>query len=461
MRLANCEKQLKEARRSRDLWKSKYKKKRLEVKAISTDLAKSKEGVKTVRSHKVAHHSYDGFLIYLVLRIRECGQISLRSSQQLLIMIQCLLQLECRMPSINTIRNWENKKGYYQLHQQLDKEEEYAIIIDESFCIGKQILLLVLGVNLSSCKWDKALNFEEVEVLSMGVKPYWKGEEIAKALGRLTEQNYRIKYVVSDGGTNIVKALKVSKLERIEDCTHAFSKLIEKQYKEDAEFKSFSTKCSLLTKHCYMSSIGMICPPKQGNNSRFLNLYQLARWGKRNLELLELLEQKTIKEEEDLKILKYLKWLTEYARLVEQLVILTKLLESCFQILKQQGLSKATIVSIQKLLAAKEVPPFFKKGVEQYLTKNRVLLSQYEKLLCCSDIIESYFGKYKSQRRLSPCKGITSSCLRIVSYGKTKDQAAIIKMMTSVKMADIANWKAQNLLPNMTTKRKKLYQNCG
>lgn len=452
---------MKEARRSRDFWKEKYKKERLVVQSISADLVRDTGGVKDRLASKVAHHSYDGFLICLVLRIRECGQISLRSCQQLLIMMQCLLQLESGVPSINTIRNWENKKGYYQLNQQLEEQEEYAIIIDESFCIGKQILLLVLGVKLSTCKWTEALNFEKVEVLSMGVKPYWKGDEIAKVLEQLSARHCQIKYVVSDGGSNIVKSLKISKLKRVEDCTHAFSKLIEKRYKEDSEFKLFSAKCSQVTKRCYMSSIGMICPPKQGKNSRFLNLYELAKWGRRNLELLKVLEQKVKKEEEDLKILKHLKWLEQHAGLIQQLEILTRLLKSCFQILKQQGLSDQTIALIEKLLAAKEVPPFFKKGVAGYLAKNRLLLSEHKKLLCCSDIIESYFGKYKNQRRLSPYKGITSSCLRVASYGKPEKEEQIIKMMTSVKTADVANWKAQNLLPNMSTKRKKLYQNCG
>ena len=234
---------------SRAKWKEKYKAERKLRLQYQKYVCKYKE--LGHGGHKVRHHSYKSLVILLAIRMRCVGKISLRSCQNLLLLWQSMLDLEWQVPCINTIRNWEHKMGYYQLHQSGKVEDEYVIIADESFCIGKQTLLLVLGVNLSTYRWDKGVDFESIQVLGLGPKPYWKGEEISRFIEEIQQRQYGISYGVSDGGNNLIKAFKIKEIPRVEDCTHVFSKLIEKRYKDDPDFKAFCRRSSLLNRQCW------------------------------------------------------------------------------------------------------------------------------------------------------------------------------------------------------------------
>lgn len=444
---------------SRDNWKSKYKAEQLKSRYYQKQLAEhnSQHGF----GDKVAHHSYNSWVILVTIQIRSCGLLSLRSCQNLLLVFQTIMKMEFSIPCISTIRNWEHKIGYHQLNQRANPKDNYAIIIDESFCIGKQTLMLVLGVNLSRYKWGQALNFESVQVLAMGVKPYWKGQDVVELIENLVANQYRISYSISDGGNNLVKAFKVKHINRIEDCTHAFSKLIERRYKEDGVFQEFCKKCSLLNRQCWMSAYAVICPPKLRGKARFLNLYPLADWGVKNLKLLNELRAKTALQEYEKQLYEKLKWLDQYQLLIEQLILLAQLMKICFKLLKEQGLSKGTIAQIKTVLTQQKAPAFFEQGVRQYLERNATLLDQHEHLLCCSDIIESFFGKYKSQQSTNPNQGITASCLRIPNYGKACQEQAIVQALQKVKMIDLQKWQQKNLLPTLKAKKNRLYKKCG
>ena len=453
------QKELKTLRQSRDLWKHKYKSEQEVSRQQRGQLAKL--SVTGFEGQKVRHHSYKSLTILLAVGMRLLGMISLRDCQKLLMMWYSLLTLDLKVPSINTIRNWEYKLGYYELHQAGCPEDVYSLILDESFCIGKQTLLLVLGVNLSTYSWKGALSFEDMRVLALGPKSYWKGEEIEQLIEGLKQRNYRISYGVSDGGKNLVKALKNKQIARVEDCTHVFSKLLEKRYKNDPEFKEFCAQTSLLNRQCWMSCWASICPPKLKGKARFLNLYSLADWGEKNLKLLKILSAQEHLDEQGKQLYEKLKWLEHYTELVEHLVQLTELIKACFKLLKTQGLSLQSGQQIRTLLDQKQVPAFFDQGVRQYLDRNSELLTQHDRLVCCSDIIESFFGKYKSQQRVNPATGITSSCLRMANYGKTIDEETMIKSLEQVKIVDLQDWQTKNLLPTVNAKKRALYKICG
>lgn len=458
-RIQAQEKEIKTLRKSRSLWKDKYK----EAQALNGHYGRELAKLRATGSSgvKVRHHSYRSWIILLAVRIRMLGMISLRDCQKLLVMWQSLYGMELKVPCISTIRNWEYKLGYYELQQQGSEQDEYVVILDESFCIGKQTLLLVLGVNLRAYSWEGPLSYEQVKVLAMGPKPYWKGEQIAQLIEQLIQRRYRIAYGLSDGGTNLIKAFKSHQIARVEDCTHVFSKLLEKRYKTDPVFQAFCAHTSLLNRQCWMSELASICPPKLKGKARFLNLHALANWAKVNLKLLKQLQDKIDLDHMEGKIYEKLKWLGPFTELVDQLVQLSEMMKACFKILKTQGLSLQSTQQIKALLEQSPLPSFFDQGVRQYLERNAVLLTQYDRLLCSSDIIESFFGKYKNQQKVNPATGITSSCLRIANYGNIMEEQTVVKIMEQVKVVDLLDWQKQNLLPTVNAKKRKLYKKCG
>lgn len=451
-------KQLLELRESRDKWKEKFKAERLKSERYKKSIEENKTS--EIVKEPVKNHSYDLFTISLCLSLKEAGELSLRSCISVLKIIVEVLGVPLKIPCINSIRNWELKKGLYNLENVCKTGDEYALIIDESYCIGQQTLLLLLGVNLSSYEFEKGINFSNAEVLGLAVQPSWKGEEIALEIEQIQNRSYTIAYCCSDGGGNIAKALRIKDIERVPDCTHYLSKIIEKEYKNAEIFKSFTSQCALINRQNYMGKDTGICPPKLKGKSRFLNLYTLAKWGLKNLTLVQKLASSTCTNLQQ-RIYDKLKWLNGYQSLIETLNILVKKIEAISKIIKQKGLSKATIAKVKKMIKEKDTPLFFKQGVATYLEEAGQLLSKQEKLICCSDIIESHFGKFKNQQKKNPDKGITINCLRIANYGKPMEKEELSKAMQQIKIVDLEKWKDDNNLETFVARKKKLYKSVG
>ena len=129
---------------------------------------------------KIARHSYDLETVWFCLLIKQCGSMSLRTCRAV-VSILCIY-FGLRVPSIHTIRNWEMKLGHYRLVQQGDKSCEYVLIIDESFNVGGQSMLLVLAVNLSTYEFGKALQFKDCQVVSIKIKRSWKAVDISEVV---------------------------------------------------------------------------------------------------------------------------------------------------------------------------------------------------------------------------------------------------------------------------------------
>jgi len=240
----NLKKQLKSCRQGSLKWKNKYKKEKSQ-RLIYEKLLKNSSGIKAV-SQKVRNHSYDLETINLSIQIRESGLISLRSCCNLLGLLNLVFKLNLRIPSIGSIRNWEYKKGYYNLQKKGDITEDWVFIIDESYCIGQQTLLVILGVNLKDYNFKKSLNYNDTKLLSLGIGPSWTSSKIEDELSKLIGRGYRGVYATTDGAKNIAKSLRDSSIPQVEDCTHVFSKLIEKAYKDleeliEKEKKEFVT----------------------------------------------------------------------------------------------------------------------------------------------------------------------------------------------------------------------------
>jgi len=129
--------------------------------------------------------------------------------------------------------------------------------------------------------------------------------------------------------------------------------------------------------------------------------------------------------------------------------------------IKRNGLSAETTNKVRQIINQESCPVFFKKGVEAYLNEASVLLKEYEQIICCSDIIESHFGKFKNKQRMNPEKAITMNCLSIANYGKTMESKEIKEAFEKIKIVDLQKWKEEKKLKTRISKKNELYKNVG
>ena len=126
--------------------------------------------------------------------------MSLRGCVQVLL---CLRLVSSRLnqklvPSYNSIRNWCCKAGYHRLVYEGSVEEgEWVYFVDESISLGKERILLVLGIPVNRLDFKKSLSLDSMRVLSIELSKSWKGQDIAAVLSKLRER-FPMAYVVSD-----------------------------------------------------------------------------------------------------------------------------------------------------------------------------------------------------------------------------------------------------------------------
>ncbi len=456
--IAGLKKREKEILSSRENWKNKYKQKTLENTGLLKKVARlERQGFKgPTDTAKPKHHSYSLQIILLCIWMRQQGNCSLRSCASTLKIVGLVLGLELSFPSRNTIQNWEKKLGYSRINREGKPEEKWVIILDESISIGQQKLLLILGVKLNTYSFGKALNFEDTAVLYLGIGKSWTGEGISAQIKRIQRNGFCIEYGVSDGGTNLIKSLKMSNVPLIQDCTHAIGNLLKKQYVSNENFISFSKQCGIFKRQVMLGKDALIMPPAQRVKGRFLNLQSLCEWA---CKMLLLLAQKNSKLSKGQK--EKLQWLEAYRTLIQEIDQQCKTMNKLFKILKNKGLNKETSEESEAILKQSESTSFFKEGVHQYLVRNLNILADNKPIICCSDIIESYFGKYKNQLEKTGSKLITDSCLAIANFNQNFEKEEIKKAMEEVKITDLKNWRQGNLPRSLLQEKRALLKSVG
>lgn len=435
------QKRIKELEISRNIWKQKY----FEQKKKPYVLGRSYE--------QIAHHTYDSGIIWLSVWMQIVGKCSFRSCRHLVIALGLYLEIDLRIPSASSIRLWVCKYGHYQYHQAKDDKITWAIIADESVSIGQERLLLILGVNLNNWTFDRALCSSDVEVLGLEIATSWTSVAISEKIDKLKE-SHNISYALSDEGNNLQGAWKMQNMLTINDCTHLWAKSLERIYKDDADFMAFMQAVAALRKKWILSKSSHLLPAAIRIKSRFHQVFQYIDWSERIKEVGHKLSQQQQEE---------LEFITTYQLFLHQLTAIKQVVEKLNDTFKIKGLSYQTIQ--QALNITEELPDLekvgqFKKLVEDFLRQHRAKIEDNKSYLCCSDIIESTFGRYK-QTIAKNNKNITELVLAMAALGKKITAPQIKKAMQEVKVRDIYKWKQENTSESLAKTKRDFFSKNG
>jgi hypothetical protein len=429
-------KRLKEITKSRDHWKQKY-----------LSLANEKSYSKPSR------HQYPTVVIALCIYVYSNCHCSFRACATIVAGCSLLFDIDCRKPSASTIRNWVIKRGYYEYLKPHASDEKMCIIIDESVSIGRERLLLILGVPLKDWTAKKPLSHQDTRVLFVGIKESWKAEDIAKELKVLSEK-ISIGYCVSDRGNSIVAAVKMAGLIHINDCSHEWANLLKCCHGENETFKLLMGKLAMIRRTGILSKFSHLIPPPLRSKARFMNVFPLIGWIERIWESWDLLED-SFKEK--------LSFLNDCKSQIGELIVLRDVIGEMSAILKTEGMSRSTLDRCKMILNAKCLSGATKVFSDMLQASwgryDSILQQENSRFICCSDIIESYFGKFK--QKINGTDSITDTVLTMCIWGKEMSLEEIEKAFESVKLKDIKVWKKGNTTPSILLTRRQFFaQKC-
>lgn len=350
-------------------------------------------------SKKAGRHHYSLQLVAFVVGLYKYGSMSLWSCRHTLICLHLYFGFTSQLPSHSSIRNWLCKCGAYRLEDIEKKNSAYVVYVDESISFGSEKILLFLGVSVDAIPQDRSLSHSDMEVLAVEIGTEWRGKQIAKELDKIASTT-NIKYVVSDEGRNLRKAYKTLNYTHIEDCTHILANHLKRLYNEDTDFKYFSKLIGQLRQKWNLSKENsQYMPPSMRGEMRFANIFPCINWAKKMLQ-----KWKELPSSVQTQVL----FLKEKETFIEGLIQVEKIFKMVCQELKNTGFGViqkkrilAKLLLIKSQIGDKLTPKanVFMERIKLYLdnleAKSKTLKEEF--ILCSSDIIESYFGKFKTK----------------------------------------------------------------
>lgn len=406
----------------------------------------------------VFNHKYPAQMIALAVFIVINGgslRCAAASAQFLASLMGWSLQTE--RPSPVTVRNWVLRCGLHALQSFRDFRGDMVLIMDESIQIGTEKLLLLLGVPLSKdhCRCTP-LTSEDVQVMGMEVQHSWTGDLIADFVRR-TLANFpklNVAYLISDRGTSLLAAVRQLGYSWVSDCSHEMMNAVKDIFCNDKALQELCAAIGTLRCRFLLTEWGGLLPPTLRDKDRFLRLFTLVNWVRRVDTYWNQLPRK---------MRRALLFYRRQPALLRRMTQVRDLVEITAKILKATGLSTAAHrrwqQQVQNYLGQQESVSHaarkFIKRLEAYFVGHAPNYQAQGRLLCCSDIIESIFGRYKNKGGM---KAISADVLSIALYNQTLGIDFVIEALGKVSEPHVKTWEQKNVCHNFLGLRRRLDQ---
>ena len=424
----NLRRRIKVVTGSRDGWRAKCK-------ALKSSPAKAAKA-DVLGGAKAARHQYSLAMVCLILELHKYGAMSLRSCRNSVGCMLVALGLSARLPSHSTIRNWLCKGGMNRLETSAAAVGEHVVYVDESIVFGSEKILLILGVPVSKIPTDRALTHSDMSVLYVGANAEWKAEHIEAELVKIAKKK-PIVYAVSDAGRNLCKAYKSLEYTHISDCTHVLANHLKRLYASDFDFESLRQLIGQLRKDWNLSKENsQYMPPTMRGKMRFANIFPCVKWAE-----LRLAEWENLSES----VQERLVFLKEKESFIRNLARVSAVFKTVCATLKnggfgvtQQAAILSELATISDSTADKKVITFI-ENCQSYLVelseKSTLLTATH--LLVSSDIIESFFGKFKTKINANNRTGLTEFLFTIANFSQPFSVEETKKALESVQLKDL------------------------
>lgn len=241
-----------------------------------------------------------------------------------------------RTPTHTTLSNWIYKVGYYELNIRKKEKGEWAIILDHSIQIGAAKILVIYGIQLNRIDFTRPLTYTDLTALCIKVQERWKYEDVSREIESLKDQLGTIVYAVADHESLLKKGLEKANIPHIHDVSHKIALLLEKRYKEDATYKSFTKALSEMRTRYVQTPLAHLIPLSPRKKSLFQNIGKIALWAHKCIVALD--SASLTKEEKEA-----LFFLKEYQDFIEELYRINQIITRVEKEVKNKGLSRSTI----------------------------------------------------------------------------------------------------------------------
>jgi len=374
-----------------------------------------------------------------------------------------------RTPSINSGKSWMLKLGYYNLTKKQIIADDWIYIVDHSIQLGKEKLLLVIGIRAKDLPKDRALKYEDTEIIDLQPVKTSTGEIVYEQFKDAFKKTGVPRAIVSDRGSDINLGVKKIQKENsntvhIYDLKHKIALIIKNILEADEEWSEFKLFANFVTKKLQNTVIAGYRPPKQKEKARYMNIEGLVRWGDKISIQYEILQQKQTKTEEEIKLEGVIEDIVKFEESIEswvEMVMVFELIERFMNIhnLQSNSYEKFHELHGDKLLKIKTAKARgLATQILSFIKEQQSVCNEDERLLHSSQLIESLFGKLKSLEKEQSKSSFTSLILSIGAVVSKITSDVLKRALETVNINMINEWSKEKVGTTIQAQRKKLYK---
>jgi len=382
-----------------------------------------------------------------------------------------LLGIELKVPSHDAIEQWTLRLGVSELQDTFTKDQRVLWLADHSNQIGKEKVLLIIGVALEDLPpAGQTLKLEHMKVLAIVPGEQWKKEDVEREYRKLAEKIGAPVYLLCDGATELREPAE--KLEKdgkptivLGDLKHHAANLLEKEIGRSERFKAFMTEVGLTRNRVQQTELSHFTPPPVKQKSRFMNLGPLLSWSAMVLHHLNDPSSDARAGIDENRMEEKLGWLRSFAEDLAQWKACQTVIDESLSVINHQGLSATTPVSLRRSLDALEVeqsssatPSSRIAGkLLEWVSQAASSLHGGERARLSTEILESLFGRYKRLERQHSKGGFTRLIAAFPTLCFRVDGESVRQGFGKVNAQDLKAWLHVALPRTLTSRRNSAY----
>jgi len=371
------------------------------------------------------------------------------------------------VPCGNTGRMWLLRVGLYALTSQKAVAEDWVYIFDHTVQLGKTKVLIIVGIRLS--QWESQgrgpLRHKDIAVLDVVPMEHSSGDIVHARLNVVAQQTGTPREIVSDGGTDLAKAIAQFQKEhpgvaRGYDIKHKTALLLQRQLDKDPRWANFVRNVTQARARLALTGLACFCPPSLKPKARYMNLEPLIRWGCRTLAFIDHPHDLPGQTVDVVVLREKLGWLGQYREALYHWSVLLQIAATAESYVRAEGYHAGIASQLGERLsglAINEAAYAMGLAVIQFVTEQSAQARPGEKLIGSSEVLESLIGRYKRVQGTHSQGGVTPLILSVGAMVLDLSAETIRRALSAIRTHDVIQWCRDHLGFTLQSQRRYLH----
>lgn len=356
--------------------------------------------------------------------------------------------------------------GLYRLRRPAEQGDDWCWLIDHTALLGRQRLLVVLGVRLRAwrvraARGQGALQFADVQVLHQVAVQDPDAEQVHAQLESLVKRAGVPRAIVSDHGADVLAGIQRFRASRpgvaeIYDSKHFAANRLKGLLQRQPAWAEFQTRLGQTKAALQQTEWAFVVPPALRTKSRYLNLDVLLNWAAKGRALLDLPAAERAQRGDVARLEKALGWLRAMDQTLAEWTEWLAVSAAAVQAVRENGLYARAAERLAERLAKVGVTASVQalaKVLVTFVSQQQSQANKGERLVGSTEVLESLFGRFKALVRDHSRGGVTALALALPALLGVPGEEELAQALGNCHTADVRRWVKENLAPSIQQQR--------